>query len=131
MDVRNAVPGDRAGVRNVLDGALLDIDATVLERALDDGDVLVAVERCENSDCEGPVLGALVLDGDEIVAIGVRMRRRNAKIGTALVERAHCRRGRLVAEFDGRVRPFWASLGFDIEPVTESDRYRGTLEGDG
>jgi hypothetical protein len=36
-------------------------------------------------------------------------------------------RDRLVAEFDGRVRPFWESVGFDIQPADEPDRYRGVL----
>jgi len=77
------------------------------------------------SDDSGRVLGALVLDGEEITAVAVRRRRRGQGIGTQLVEAASDRRERLVAEFDPRVREFWSSLGFESEPLPDSDRYRG------
>lgn len=120
MDIRPATPDDRAAVANVVDASLLEVDDDILTDALDSDDVLVAVEESSR-----PVLGALVLDGDRIAAVAVRRRRRGQGIGTALVEAASERRDRLVAEFDERVRPFWETLGFDIEAIGE-DRYRGT-----
>lgn len=74
------------------------------------------------------VLGALALVEEEIVAIAVRPGRRGQGIGTALVEAAAERRSRLVAEFDGHVRPFYETLEFEIDPATDTDRYRGSRE---
>ena len=106
----------------VLDGAALAIEAAAVRGAIDRGAVLVAV-------ADGRVLGACVLDGREIVAIAVRRARRNQGIGTALVETAvehHTGNDEsLVAEFDGGVRPFYASLGFEIESADEPGRFRG------
>lgn len=122
--VRPADPGERAAVANVIDGAALALDHDRLESALSAGDVLVAeVEG-------GSVLGALVLDGREVRAVAVRRDRRDRGVGTALVEAAADRRERLVAEFDADVRPFWASLGFAIEPAGEPGRYRGVRPAD-
>ncbi|WP_159904606.1 GNAT family N-acetyltransferase [Salinirussus salinus] len=118
--VREATVADLPDVLNVVDGAALRVDVDSLRERIASGDVLVAVE-------EGRVLGTLVLDGDRIAAVAVRRGRRDQGIGTALVEAAADRRDRLVAEFDARVRPFWESLGFDIEPADEPDRYRGVL----
>jgi len=70
-----------------------------------------------------------VLDGEEILAVAVRRRRRSQGIGTALVAAAGDRREEVVAEFDERVRPFWVALGFDIEDLDEADRYRGRRRG--
>jgi len=105
----------------ILDGAMLRTEG--LERAIGERDVLVAApdERGER------VLGVLVLDGEEITAVAVRRRRRGQGIGTGLVEAASERRERLVAEFDGEVRPFWAAVGFEIEPVEEAGRFRGVV----
>ena len=72
--------------------------------------------------------GALVLDGSKIDAVAVRRRRRGQGIGTALVEAASDRRGRVTAAFDADVRPFYEALGFAIQPLSESDRYRGVRE---
>jgi GNAT superfamily N-acetyltransferase len=110
-------------VLNVLDGAMLDVDSGRLRSAIDRGDVLVAVAG-DDSDDER-VLGALVLAGEEITAVAVRQRRRNQGIGTMLVEAATDRCERLVATFDPRVRSFWESLEFGIEPAAEPDRFRG------
>ena len=118
--VREATVEDLPDVLNVVDGAALRVDVDSLRERIASGDVLVARE-------EGRVLGTVVLDGDRIAAVAVRRGRRDQGIGTALVEAAAERRERLVAEFDARVRPFWESLGFDIEPADESDRYRGVL----
>ena len=116
--VREATVADLPDVLNVVDGAALRVDVDDLRERVASGDVLVAVE-------EGRVLGTLVLDGDRIAAVAVRRGRRDQGIGTALVDAAAERRDRLVAEFDARVRPFWESLGFEVEPAGEPERYRG------
>ncbi|MEF8815143.1 MAG: GNAT family N-acetyltransferase [Halovenus sp.] len=116
--VREAAIVDLPDVLNIIDGAALRVDVDDLRERIASGDVLVAVE-------EGRVLGTLVLDGDRVAAVAVRRGRRDQGVGTALVEAAADRRDRLVAECDARVRPFWESLGFDIEPAEEPDRYRG------
>jgi GNAT superfamily N-acetyltransferase len=118
--VREATVEDLPDVLNVVDGAALRVDVDELRERIAGGDVLVAGE-------EGRVLGTVILDGNRIAAVAVRRGRRDQGVGTALVEAASRRRDRLVAEFDARVRPFWESLGFDIEPVEEPDRYRGVL----
>lgn len=130
MEVRPARAGEHHAIMAVLDGALLETDAVAVEAAIGAGRVLVAVDG-------GPVLGALVLapdgpaEGARIDAIAVRPRRRRRGIGTALVRAAAARHGRLVAGFDEPVRPFWTSLGFEIEPAAEPERYVGSLEADG
>lgn len=137
MELRRAVPGEWSSVMTVLDGGLLETDAGRVRDAIDDEDVLVAVEN-------GRVLGALVMSRSDgsmssvhprdvgatcIEAVAVRRGRRGQGIGTALVEEAADRRGRLVAGFDGRVLSFWTSLGFDIESAVDPDRYVGTHRG--
>ncbi|MFB6232774.1 MAG: GNAT family N-acetyltransferase [Haloarculaceae archaeon] len=124
--VREATVPELPDVLNVLDGSALATDAGRIRTAIDAGDVLVAVAG-EPSDGgrSGPVLGALVLEGETITAVAVRRRRRDQGIGTALVEAAARRRERLVAAFDPGVRPFWASLGFDVEPAGDGQS-RGT-----
>jgi len=140
MFVRRATTADRATVANVLDGAALETDPDLLAASIERGTTFVAVagdrpageqadggETADARASEGAVVGALVLDGDRIVSVAVRRRRRGQGIGTALVERALVTRGRLVAKFDERVRPFYESLGFDIEPIEGCDgRCRGT-----
>ena len=116
--VREAAVADLPDVLNIIDGAALRVDVDGLRERIASEDVLVAVE-------EGRVLGTLVLDGDRVAAVAVRRGRRDQGVGAALVEAAADRRDRLVAECDARVRPFWESLGFDIEPAEEPDRYRG------
>ena len=104
----------------VLDGAMLDADAEAVGERIP-SNVLVAVE-------DGRILGALVLDGDEVEAVAVRRRRRGQGVGTALVEAAAERRETLTAEFDDDVRPFYESLGFEMAPVDDGDgRFRGRL----
>lgn len=122
MEIRLARPAELASVMNVLDGASLAIDAdTVRERIGADAVwIAIADDRC---------LGVCVLDGREIDAIAVRRRRRGQGIGTRLVERAAAATaGDLRAEFHRRVRPFYDSLGFTIEPTDEPDRFRGRYE---
>jgi len=124
MYVRTATAGERPDVCNVLDGSLLAFDVDALSEAIETEDVLVAVS---NRGDKETVLGALVLDGEEIVAVAVRRRRRGQGIGTTLVEAARDRRGRVVAEFDDRVRPFWESLGVAVEKQRGADRYLARL----
>ena len=115
--VREARPDEQDAVAAVLDAAMLRTDS--LGSALDRDDVLVAV-------AEERVLGALVLlqeedaDGEHrhVDAVAVRPNRRGQGIGSALVDAALARCGpdeRLTAAFDADVRPFYESLGFDIE----------------
>lgn len=117
--VREATVDDLPDVLNVIDSAALRVDVDGLCDRIAEDDVLLAAE-------DGRVLGTVVLSGDRIPAIAVRRGRRDQGIGTALVRAAADRRDRLVAEFDAGVRPFWASLGFEVEAL-EDGRYRGVL----
>jgi ribosomal protein S18 acetylase RimI-like enzyme len=139
VTIRFADRGDRVGVMGVLEGALLDVDASEVRERIAADAVLVAC--ASGSEC---VRGALVLgeagdqgsetgtDSDpdtgieiEIEAIAVRRRYRDRGIGSALVDRVRHGTGSIVvAEFDERVRPFYAALGFRIEPIG-NDRFRG------
>ncbi|MFP8956551.1 GNAT family N-acetyltransferase [Natrialbaceae archaeon A-CW3] len=69
--------------------------------------------------------------GCHVQAIAVRTRARGRGIGTALIEVAFEREGALTANFDADLRPFYRSLGFEIEPLAEG-RCRGSkrLESD-
>lgn len=122
VEVRVATDDDEIGVRNVIDGAALQRGVPDLATALAGGEVLVAVE-------DSRVLGALVLDGDEIVAVAVRRRRRDQGIGRALVEATLQREGALWATFDPDVRPFWVAVGFEVAGRTEEGRFRARAEG--
>jgi GNAT superfamily N-acetyltransferase len=139
VDVREATPDELPAVLNVLDGGALATDADLTRESIDRGAALVAVAPSDgttDSGADGPVLGALVLDGDEIAAVAVRRRRRGQGIGTALVRAAAARRDRLTAAFRSEVRPFYESLGFAVEPIGESTageepgRFRGRLPDD-
>jgi len=118
--VRAATPEDHLDVMRILDGAMLDVDAATVRDRIGTGEVSVAT-------LDDRVVGALVRDGDRVTAVATRKRRRGQGVGTALVSAAAADRDRLVAEFDPRVRPFYESLGFDIEPIAGSDRLRGRL----
>ena len=126
MKVRVAGADDHLAVMRVLDGAMLAADAAEVRRHIDAGDALVAVD-------EGRVLGAVVLrpreDGAVVDSVAVRRARRGQGIGTALVEAASERYGRLTAECDERVRPFYVSMGFEVERVS-GDRFQGTFPAD-
>lgn len=124
MEVRPASADELPAVMTVLDAGLLETDTGTVQAAIGADRVLVAVDG-------GRVLGALVLipggsaEGTYVDAIAVRPRRRRQGIGSALVRAAAARHGRLVARFDGSVRPFWTSLGFEVEPADEPGRYVG------
>lgn len=117
--VRRAAADDHAAVLGVLDGATLATEGDAVRAAIDRDAVVVA----ESADAT--VLGALVLDGDEITHVAVRRRRRGQGIGAALVRAVAAERGSLTAEFDAGVRPFYESLGFAIEPTADDDRFVG------
>ncbi|WP_436931879.1 GNAT family N-acetyltransferase [Halosimplex halobium] len=146
VTVRPATADDLTGVLGVLDAAALATDADRVRASAAGGDAFVAVRGSGSGagDASGTVLGALVLvdsevpdsaesagpDSAEIDAVAVRRRRRGQGIGRALVAAAAERYGRLVAEFDAGVVPFYESLGFAVEAVDgERDRYRGVLRG--
>lgn len=127
MRVTQPDPDQLPALLNVLDGADLAVDVEHLKASLGGGDVYAAVSEpsCCTDAGDGQILGVLVLDGHEITAIAVRRRRRDQDLGTALVDAVREDRDELVAGFDEAVRPFWESLGFDVEPLGEPDRYRG------
>ena len=120
--IRPARPNEHDAVANVLDGALLDVEPARLWVALDAGEVLVATD-------DERILGALILDGRYVEGIAVRRVRRDRGIGSALVNEAAARVGRVTADFDARVRPFYEALGFSIEPRGDG-RFRGALVSD-
>jgi len=122
MAVREATTDEIPAVMTVFASAMLETDIEAVRDAVDRGDVLVAVD-------DDRVLGACLRLGEEIEAIAVRRQRRGQGIGTTLVDVAAGHRDRLVAEFDERVRPFWESLDFVIEPTDDADRYRGRYDG--
>ncbi|MFB6308206.1 MAG: GNAT family N-acetyltransferase [Haloarculaceae archaeon] len=133
MHVRAATETETVDILNVLDGAALETDLVAVEAAIERGEALVAVDAPDPADESNGgerLLGALVLDGDHVSAIAVRRRRRGQGIGTALIERALDRRGRLTAAFDADLRPFYEKLGFEIEADETADRLRGRLERD-
>lgn len=121
--VRPATAADLPAVMNVLDGGLLDVSVASVRAGFGDG-TLVATD-------EERVLGALVLDGERIVAVAVRPGRRGQGVGTTLVRAAGERRARLVATCREGVAPFYERLGFDLEGPDADGRVRGTLAGDG
>jgi GNAT superfamily N-acetyltransferase len=110
--IRPAVPGEYVTVRSILEAALLEVEAGLLRRS----SVLAAAE-------DGRILGTIVLRSAEIEAIAVRPGRRGQGIGSMLVRRAADRRPRLSAGFDPALRPFYASLGFEV--VCDDGRCRG------
>lgn len=137
--VRVAGADDHLDVMRILDGAMLSTSTERVRERIDDGEVLVATvgesgslaasRSRDDGDAAGVPAGALVRDGDRVTAVATRRRHRDRGVGTALIAAGLETRGRLVATFDPGVRPFYASLGFDIEAVTDGDgRLRGTLE---
>ena len=137
MFVRTATPDDALEVRRILDAAMLEPGD--VEGRIDAGDVFVAGDRHGGSagDDAGDdrILGTVVLEplerepGSHVGAVGVRRRHRGRGLGSALIERALERDGRLTARFDDGVRPFYERLGFSIESIDEQ-RHRGVLTTD-
>lgn len=120
--VREARPNDRLPILRILDGAMLETDSEGIEAAIDRGETLVAHENDR-------ILGALVFDGSHIEAVAVRRNRRDQGIGSALVGAAAARTNRLTATFASNARPFYESLGFEIESRDEGRLY-GRLDHD-
>ena len=129
MTVRPATDGESETAIGILDAAALETDPEAVRASVAADRTLVAV-------VEERVLGAAVClptaERDErglvLDAIAVRPGRRGQGIGTALVERALERFDRVEATFDDRVRPFYESLGFEIEPTEDGDRLYGVRE---
>ncbi|WP_049969350.1 GNAT family N-acetyltransferase [Haladaptatus cibarius] len=127
MTVRPATPDEHLSVMRIVDAAMLETDASDVKERIEKGTVLVAEE-------ESRILGTVVLEsrnrGAHIDAIAVLRARRGQGIGRELVEAAREQYGRLTAEFDPKIRPFYESLGFEIESVENgtNERFRGTLE---
>ncbi|WP_126664034.1 GNAT family N-acetyltransferase [Haloterrigena salifodinae] len=143
--VRTATDDDALEVRRILDAAMLEPGD--VESRIAAGNVLVAGdERGGTTGTAERILGTVVLEpleegeegdgngsgdrGAHVSAIGVRRRHRGRGIGTALIDRAVEREGRLTARFDDGVRPFYERLGFSIEPIDEQ-RHRGAKVGRG
>lgn len=138
FSIRQADADDLMDVLGVLDGGNLETDAAECHAAIERGEVFVATSQ------DATVIGALVLDGDELTHVAVRRRRRGQGIGTALVCAAVDRLAgepvvskeadteeidaeELTARFDPGARPFYEALGFAIEPVDSGRRYVGRL----
>jgi GNAT superfamily N-acetyltransferase len=128
MEIRDACSDDLSEIASIIDAAYLQIETDSLRERISAGTVLVAVATRNgtmDSEVTGPILGVLVLDGEEITAIAVRPGRRGQGIASALVGEAKTRRERLTAAFDPAVRPFWESVGFVVSEQSDSKRLRG------
>jgi len=123
LAVRPASPRDHLGVMRVLDGANLEVDASVVEGRIDAGTVLIAAD---DNRIVGALLGLPRDDtGMHVEAVAVRRRRRARGIGSRLVGAAIRRWRPLTADFDPGVKPFYDALGFESEQ--RGERYRGVL----
>ncbi|GAA0215205.1 GNAT family N-acetyltransferase [Halobaculum roseum] len=124
--IRPARGDDADAVRRLFDAAMLSVPDDLADRVAG-GDALVAVDADTAGETDDPaVIGALVLADSHIDAIAVRKRRRADGVGTALVAAAAGRTdGPLTATFRPQVRPFYESLGFEIEE--RDGRLFGTL----
>lgn len=100
--------GEADDVIALLDAALLAFDRQAVHRRVPGDGVLVA-------EMDDRVVGAALLDGRRLEAIGVRPRSRRQGIGRRLVEEAETRHGQLTATCDPRHRGFYDALGFVIE----------------
>lgn len=153
VSIRRARPSDFTELLSILDGAALETDSAVVQRAIDADRAFVTVSDSSRTDSE-ILLGGVVLRGEETVsspdcrngasgsrafatacsssasaveisAIAVRPGRRGQGIGTALIE-AVCSQYAIVrATFDPELRPFYESLGFSCRRCEEQSRLVG------
>ncbi|MFC6786957.1 GNAT family N-acetyltransferase [Halobaculum halobium] len=120
VSVRAARDDETEAIRRLFDAAVLTVPVDLSDR-VGGGDALVALRGTERrAGADRDVIGALVLDGSHVDAVAVRRSRRADGVGTALVAAAGDRvDGPLTATFRSQVRPFYESLGFEVE---ERDR---------
>ena len=112
ITVRHGRESDLLAALRILEGAMLKIGASQIRRHTESDEVLVA-------EADGRIVGALVRDGEHVEAIAVRPQRRGRGIGSRLIEAALAETGGVTVEFREEVRPFYESLGFDIEEREE------------
>ncbi|WP_338726727.1 GNAT family N-acetyltransferase [Haladaptatus sp. DJG-WS-42] len=117
MRVRPATVDELPTVMTILDGAMLEADATTVREKCDTREALVAVD-------DGRILGALIRSGQKIDAVAVRRARRGQGIGRSLVDAVGEDVDHIEAAFDEKNRPFYAKLGFEIEELG-GGRFRG------
>jgi ribosomal protein S18 acetylase RimI-like enzyme len=144
--VREATDGDADEVVRLLDAAMLDFDRERARERVRAGNTLVAVLRGHNREervsadadtagREDRIVGACILGASptgpaEIEQIAVHRSRRGRGIGTTLVDAAATRTDNpLVARFREGVRPFYESLGFEID-AAESGGSAANSSGD-
>lgn len=141
LTVRPAREGDLAAVMNVLDGAMLEIEAgSVGERIAADRDAVLVAED------GGRIVGALVLDAPErgglaprpeevrpdtrhVEAVAVRRRRRDQGVGRRLIEAAAERCDYLTADYHPEVRAFYDAVGFTVTDEGTGEGDDGRLRG--
>lgn len=120
--IRTAKEAEIAEIASIFDAAALQTEIESLTTAIQSGDALVAARPT------GPILGAIFLAGNQITAIAVRPGRRGQEIGTVLVDACAGRHDKLLARFDPSVRPFWESVGFEVKPLSGSERLQGVRQ---
>jgi len=115
VSIRTGSAEDRLECLRVLDGAVLAVETETLEGRLENGDLLLATD-------DSRVVGVLAIDPEtdsqetvRVTNVAVRRARQNQGIGTALIEAAVARWGAVIAGFHRSKRPFYRSLGFEIE----------------
>ena len=121
VTVESATPDDRLAVLRILDAAMLETDAAIVDARIAAEDVLVA-----RSTRTGGVVGALVAVRPDssrlhVDAVAVRRARRGRGIGSALVAAA-VDRGEsapavetVTARFDADLAEFYEALGFAVD----------------
>ena len=112
IEIRHGRESDLLDALRILEGAMLKIGASQIRKRTESGEMLVA-------EIDGRIVGALVRDGEHVEAIAVRPQRRGSGVGHRLIKEALAETGGLTVEFREEVRPFYESLGFDIEEREE------------
>lgn len=112
MECRPATPSELPTARTICVMAQLQVPRNACRYGL----TLIAID-------DSRILGSLILNGNEILAVAVRPNRRNQGIGSSLVSTARLYRPRLIAVFDPTVRPFYEAIGFEI-PADSTQKYR-------